>query len=179
MIETPRLRLRPWREEDKPAFAEIINTPAMMAHFGGVAPREQIDALIDAQMANQAEYGFSMWAVDARPTGELAGICGLRRMPYPETPITGELEAGWRIAERHWGTGVAREAAQAAFDWGWANTDFPRVTAYTVAANVKSWGLMLKLGMGRRADLDFRHPRFAADDPMAAMVVYALDRPRR
>ena len=116
MIETPRLILRPWREDDKPAFRAIINTPAMMEHFGGVAPPEQIDPLIDAQMDNQADYGFSMWAVDDRATGDLAGICGLRKMPYPGTQITGDLEAGWRIAEKHWGTGVAREAAQAAFE---------------------------------------------------------------
>ena len=47
MIETKRLILRPWHEADKPAFHAIINTPAMMAHFGGVAPRAAIDALID------------------------------------------------------------------------------------------------------------------------------------
>ena len=62
MIEADRLVMRPWREADKPGFAAIINTPAMMTHFGGVAPREQIDA----QMAGQASDGFSMWAVDWR-----------------------------------------------------------------------------------------------------------------
>lgn len=171
MIETERLILRPWREADKPAFAAIINTPPMMEHFGGVQPREAMDALVDAQMAGQARDGFSMWAVDARATGELAGICGLRKMHHPDTPVTGELEAGWRIGEKHWGTGVAREAAQAAFDWGWANTGFPRIVAYTNAENAKSWGLMLRLGMLRREELDFIHPNGAP------MVVYAIDRP--
>ena len=40
-----------------------------------------------------------------------------------------------------------------------------------------SWGLMLRLGMARRSDLDFRHPRFAVDDPIGAMIVYGLARP--
>ena len=53
MIETPRLRLRPWRDEDKPAFEAIINTPAMMEHFGGVAPAEQIGGL-----KRRAEFDF-------------------------------------------------------------------------------------------------------------------------
>lgn len=171
MIETGRLILRPWRDADKPAFHDVVNTPPMMAHFGGVQPRDAIDALIDAQRANQADYGFSMWAVDARATGTLAGICGLRKMPYPDTLLTGELEAGWRIGERHWGTGVAREAAQAAFDWGWANTDFARIVAYTNAENDRSRGLMLRLGMTRREELDFVHPKGAP------MVVYAIDGP--
>ena len=177
MIETERLILRPWREADKPTFAAIINTPAMMRHFGGVAPRSDIDALLDAQMAGQARDGYSMWAVDWRATGALAGIVGLRRAHHPDTPITGALETGWRIAEPFWGMGVAREAAAAAIAWGWANTDFPLIVAYTTAGNAASWGLMLRLGMARRADLDFRHPKFADDDPLGAMIVYAVERP--
>ena len=39
MIETERLRLRPWRETDKPVFHALANTPAMMEHFGGPVPR--------------------------------------------------------------------------------------------------------------------------------------------
>ena len=177
MIETERLVLRPWREADKPAFDTIINTPPMMEHFGGVAPREQIDALLDAQMADQAADGFSMWAVEWRQTGELAGIVGLRRAHHPDTPITGDLETGWRIAQAFWGKGVAQEAATAAMAWGWAHTDLPRIVAYTVIENTHSWRLMERLGMERRAELDFRHPKFASDDPQGAMVVWAIERP--
>ena len=176
-IETARLILRPWREADKPAFNAIINTPAMMEHFGGVKPRADLDALLDRQMEAQRIEGFSMWAVDLRATGELAGICGLRLMPRPDTPVTGDLEIGWRIAEKHWGTGIAREAAAASLAWGWANTDRPRCIAYTVAANTRSWGLMLRLGMERRADLDFALDLYPAGDPIGAMVVYAIERP--
>lgn len=177
MIETARLRLRPWREADKPAFARIINTPAMMAHFGGVAPRAEIDALIDMQIAGQARDGFSMWAVELRDPGELAGIVGLRLAHHPDTPITGELEIGWRIAEPHWGTGIAHEAAAAAMTWGWVHVDLPRIVAYTVVENVHSWRLMQRLGMHRRADLDFRHPNYAQGDPAGAMAVWAIERP--
>ena len=177
MIETPRLTLRPWREADKPVFEAIINTPAMMEHFGGVWPVGDHDTLIEAQMASQVADGFSMWAVDWCETGELIGICGLRRAHHPDTPVTGDLEIGWRIAEPFWGKGIAREAAVASMDWGWSNTDYPRIVAYTTDSNERSRGLMKRLGMERRADLDFRHPKFALDDPLGAMIVYAIDRP--
>lgn len=178
MIETPRLILRPWREADKPGFDAIINTPAMMKHFGGVAPRPAMDALIDGQIAQQAEDGFSMWAVETKADGALAGICGVRRqIAYPEIPVYGELEIGWRIAESLWGAGVAREAAEASIAWGWANTDFARIAAWTCAANTRSWGLMERLGMARQPALDFHHPKVAAGDPDGAMIVYTLDRP--
>lgn len=177
MIKTQRLTLRPWREADKPAFHNIINTPAMMSHFGGVQPRAAIDALIDQQMMGQAQVGYSMWAVEWRETGELAGIVGLRRAPHPDTPVTGDLETGWRVAERFWGKGVAQEAAAASIAWGWAHTDLPRIVAYTVIPNVQSWRLMERLGMTRRADLDFWHPKYPDDDPQGAMAVWAIERP--
>lgn len=178
MIETERLVLRPWREADKPAFHDLINTPAMMTHFGGVRPRADIDVLIDQQIASQAADGCSMWAVELHD-GTLAGICGVRcQRFYPgQIPVDGELEAGWRIGEAFWGQGVAREAAQASLDWVWANTDAPRVAAWTSASNTRSWGLMERLGMRRHAELDFWHPKVAQGDPDGAMIVYAIDRP--
>jgi RimJ/RimL family protein N-acetyltransferase len=178
MIETDRLILRPWCEADKPLFHDIINTPAMMAHFGGVAPRESIDALIDMMIEAQARDGCSMWAVDWRGTGELIGICGVRiQRSYETLAVYGELEIGWRIAEPYWGRGVAREAAEASLAWAWANTDAPRVAAWTSADNHRSWGLMERLGMARAPELDFHHPKYAADDPDGAMIVYTIARP--
>ncbi len=176
-IETPRLILRPWHEEDKPAFNAIINTPPMMRHFGGVRPPEEIYPLIDRQIEKQEQHGHCMWAVETRADGELAGICGLRLGGHPETPVDGMYELGWRIAEKHWGQGIAREAAEASRDWGWANTPAQEIAAWTNAANAPSWGLMLRIGMVRRADLDFRHPLYRDNDsPLGDMIVYAVSR---
>jgi RimJ/RimL family protein N-acetyltransferase len=179
MIETPRLILRPWREDDRPAFNAIINTPGMMKHFGGVVPRAEIDPLIDAQMAKQDAHGHCMWAVETKADHELAGICGLRLGGHPDTPVDGMYELGWRIAEKHWGQGIAREAAEASRDWGWANTPAGTIAAWTNPDNAPSWGLMIRIGMTRRPELDFRHPRYLdSEDVIGDMIVYAIDRPR-
>ena len=178
IVETERLRLRPWREEDKPAFRAVINTPAMMAYFGGIAPDAAIDALLDAQMAQQDRDSYAMGAVELRDGGTLVGICGVRhQLTFPGIPVHGELEIGWRVGERWWGQGIAREAAAASIAWGFANTRFARIAAWTCAENTRSWGLMERLGMERRPELNFRHPKSAPDDPHGAMIVYALDRP--
>lgn len=118
MIETERLILRLWRDDDKPGFAAIIDTPAMMRHFGGVRSRAEIDALVDDQMERQASDGHCMWAVETKADRALAGICGLRIGGHAGTPVPKVHELGWRIAERHWGQGIAREAATASRDWG-------------------------------------------------------------
>ena len=177
MIETERLLLRSWREADKPDFERIINTPAMMAYFGGVAPRAKIDALVDAQIAGQTARGYCLWAMETRADGALIGMCGVRNGGYPGTRVTDELEIGWRVAGPLWGQGIAREAAEATMAWSWANTDRPRIAAWLRADNRRSRGLMVRLGMARREDLDFHHPHYAPGNPLREMIVYAIDRP--
>ena len=173
MIETERLILRPCRESDKPLFATILNTPAMMAKLGGVQSAAQSDALIDRRIADHALHGFSYWAVELRETGALIGTCGVRiASNYPGERVQGWHEAGWRIAEAHWGRGYALEAARASIAWAWAHTDAPRVAAWTTDANVASWRLMERLGMTRRADLDFRREQDAE-----VLRVYVIERP--
>ena len=172
VIETERLTLRPCRESDKPLFASILNTPAMMAKLGGVRSAAQVDALIDKRIADQAQHGFSYWAVELRETAELIGTCGIRiASNYPGTPVHGWHEAGWRIAEAHWGRGYALEAARASIGWAWAHTDAPLVAAWTTDDNVASWRLMERLGMTRRADLHFRRR-----DDAEVLRVYVIER---
>jgi RimJ/RimL family protein N-acetyltransferase len=178
MIETGRLRLRPCVEADKPAFATILNTPAMMAEMGGVRSREDIDALVDKRLADQARHGFSYWAVELRETDALIGTCGIRiASNYPGTPVEGLHEMGWRIAEAHWGRGFATEAARATLDWAWRSLPMPTVAAWTTAGNRKSWRVMERLGMARTPGLDFVRPGYAASDPLGAMRVYTIARP--
>ena len=178
MIATARLRLRPCRESDKPAFATILNTPAMTAELGGVRSRAATDALVDKRIADQAQHGFSYWAVELRDTGELIGTCGIRLANnYPGTPVAGMHEMGWRIAEAYWGRGYATEAARATLDWAWATLPVTTIAAWTTAQNRASWRVMERLGMTRAPELDFIRPGHAPGDPLGAMRVYTIARP--
>lgn len=180
MIETARLRLRPWMPEDRPAFEALVNTPAMMARLGGLKAPADIDAMFARRLEDQARHGFCYWATMLRETGELVGSCGIRIASNygDEAPVAGMPEIGWRVAEAHWGKGYAREAAEASIAWGWANLDAPAIGAWTTIGNDRSWGLMERLGMRRRADLDFRLRGYGPDDPVGAMIVYMLERAR-
>ncbi len=96
----------------------------------------------------------------------------LKGLDFQVLASTDEVEIGWRLRHDAWGQGYAREAAEATLAWGQA-AGRPRIIAMTVAANTRSWGLMERLGMLRRPDLDFAHPALAADDPLCAHIVYA------
>ena len=82
------------------------------------------------------------------------------------------MEVGWRLRKDAWGQGYAREAAAASLDIAFDEHDADEVIALTVARNRASWGLMERLGMTRREDLDFPNDEFDPDDP--TIIVYSL-----
>jgi RimJ/RimL family protein N-acetyltransferase len=172
--ETERLILRDWREDDWPRFFTVTNTPEVMRWLGGVLD----DAGMAAQRARvegcAAQHGHCFWAVERRADGELLGFCGLKRADAPNSTVTGMPEIGWRLREDAWGQGYAKEAALASLDLAFGKFGAEEVVALTVADNTASWGLMERLGMRRRPELDYSDPRY--DPPWRDTVVYSLAR---
>lgn len=174
MIETERLILRGWEDRDRPVFHGFCTDPRVMEHLGPPQSRAETDAALDRQNGFLRSHGYCFWAVERREDGALLGFCGLK--PGAEdTPIEGEVEIGWRFGHEHWGRGYAREAAQASLDWGWTNLDAPAIAAITTIGNVRSWGLMERLGMVRAPEDDFDHPK--AIERLRAHVTYRIARP--
>ena len=161
MIETERLRLRNWREGDAEEFIRTTNTDAVMRWLGGVRTREQARETVARLTQWQEERGFTFWVVERKADGEMLGFCGLKIADDPGSPVKGEIEAGWRFREDSWGQGYAREAAVATLDFAFRELGAERVIALTVDGNAPSWGLMLRLGMTRRPELDYEGPDWA------------------
>lgn len=169
--ETERLVLRDWREDDWEPFWHHTNTPAVMRWLGGVADAEA-RAAAQARLESYArDHGHTFWAVERKSDGELLGFCGLKRSNQAGGPI-GMMEVGWRLREDAWGKGYAREAAMASLDLAFDRFGADEVVAFTVEGNRGSWGLMLRLGMGRREDLDFACPDF--DPASGIIIVYSI-----
>jgi RimJ/RimL family protein N-acetyltransferase len=177
IAETGRLIIRTWRAEDRDAYLATCNTETVTRHLDGPATTEEIDAALVRIAKSQAERGFSFWVVERKIDSELLGYCGLRICDDLERPVHGDVEIGWRLREDAWGQGYAHEAARAVLDWAWANLDAERVVSFTVPANEPSWRLMERLGMTRRPDLDFAHPRFPAGHSLSAHITYVMERP--
>jgi RimJ/RimL family protein N-acetyltransferase len=174
VIETPRLLLRPWRDEDAEPFFRQAFDPDVLRYLGPTPDRASIAERIARQRDHQARLGHCFWAVDRREDGALIGLCGLQPAPA-ETPVEGDIEIGWQLGRPWWGQGYAREAAAATLAWGRAHLDVPRIVSITVAANRRSWSLMERLGMVRRPDLDFLHPKLADGDPLKPHITYVMD----
>jgi len=177
LIETERLTLRQWRDTDRAPFIVLCQSPEVMACLGGPATEKQVDGAIARAHASQARNGFCFWPIERRADGAFLGFCGLKIADVAGTPIEGDIEISWRLRQDAWGQGYAREAALATLRWVWAHLDAARVIAMTVPHNRASWGLMERIGMVRRPELDFGHPLFPEHHQLHRHIVYAVERP--
>jgi len=146
----------------------------VMACLGPLLSREDSDAIVARISAHIDTHGFGFWALERKADRTFLGFTGLKRADVG--PLAGEVEIGWRLSRHAWGQGYAREAAQAALDWAFTRLAAPLVFAMTVPANRNSWGLMERLGMTRRPELDFDHPLLAPDSPLRPHIIYSIAR---
>src|SRR5258706_12631181 len=105
MIETERLILRPFRDEDREPFAALNADPRVGDWLGGVSDRIQRDAMIDQINAHIAQNGYGLWAAEREADGRLVGMIGLRI--GDETPPGACIGMGGRRSPDAPGGGLA------------------------------------------------------------------------
>lgn len=140
IVTTDRLILRGARRDDFDAFADMLASDRAQ-YMGGPFDRTAAWRLFAMNLASWPLDGFGAWMIISRDTGAFMGDVGIThpiRFPEPEL--------GWTLTEDAEGKGYATEAAQAALDWYWANTDAHSVVSYITPGNTRSEALATKLG---------------------------------
>jgi RimJ/RimL family protein N-acetyltransferase len=143
LLETPRLLLRSFREDDLPLYAALNADPVVTRFLGGPLSAGESDEIAEwAQQVYERE-GIGLLAVERREDGAFLGMCGLHHFhAYPD-----EVEIGFRFAREHWGHGYCTEAAIAWLDHGFGPLELPRVISITEPENIRSLAVMRRLGM--------------------------------
>jgi RimJ/RimL family protein N-acetyltransferase len=174
-LTTPRLLLRPWREDDLAPFAALNADPEVMRHFPALLTREESDAMAHRLAGLVEEQGWGLWAVERRDTGEFVGFTGLAvpRFALPFLPAT---EVGWRLARAAWGHGFATEAAAASLDHAFGALGLDEVVAMATARNARSHAVMGRLAMSRDPADDFEHPGYPPGHPERPHVLHRVTR---
>lgn len=174
LIDTPRLRLRPWREADKAPFAELNADPSVMRHFPARLSRADSDALVERARVALETRGFGWWAAERRDTRQFIGFIGLSTVP-DDLPCAPGVEIGWRLARAHWGQGLASEGARAALALAFGPLGLDQVLSFTALSNTRSQAVMQRIGM-QDAQAPFEHPRLPVGHPLRPHVLYRLSR---
>ena len=172
-IETPRLRLRQWREDDLAPFAALNTDPEVMRFFEEPLSHERSDAWARAIAAVIQDQGWGLWALERRDTGEFIGFTGLQ-VPRHELPFNPCVEVGWRLARSAWGQGFATEAGRASLAHAFGPLELDEVVSMTAVTNLPSRRVMERLGMTRDEQADFDHPAVSAGHPLQRHVLYRI-----
>ena len=144
MIETERLLLRDYTLDDFDALYEIMSDPETMQHYPAPFDADKTRNWITWNLENYEKYGFGLWAVVLKETGEFIGDCGITIQN-----IDGEmlLEIGYHIHKRYWRQGFAKEAARAVRDWVFQNTQYDTIYSYMKYTNIASYSTAVSNGM--------------------------------
>jgi ribosomal-protein-alanine N-acetyltransferase len=146
IIETPRLRLREFVEEDWPAVFAYQADPRYLTYYAWTQRTEaEVWAFVAQFLTWQAakpRHKFQL-AITLRDGGPLIGNCGIRLAEAGAQ--MGDL--GYEISPAHWGRGYATEAAQAMVGFAFEGLHLHRVWGECVPENVVSRRVMEKLGM--------------------------------
>ncbi|MFT3699778.1 MAG: GNAT family N-acetyltransferase [Kofleriaceae bacterium] len=174
MIETARLLLRDWREEDIPTFAAMCADDDVMRYFAAKLSYVEAESLARRMKAELAERGWGLWAVEVKDGVPFIGFVGLQPPKFRS-----DVEIGWRLAKVGWGHGYATEAARAALDYGFTQLKLPEIVSFTVPTNIPSQRVMERIGMVRDPSANFDHPNIPVGHPLRPHWLWRLAAPPR
>ena len=148
ILETSRLALRQFTEDDAGNLFELNNDPAVMRYLTGgkPTPRQEIrDRIIPFHLAVYERHDrLGTWAAESTATGEFLGWFHLR--PGPGDDIT-NVELGYRLRRSAWHKGYATEGSRALVGMGFAELGAERVFGHTMTVNAASRRVMEKCGL--------------------------------
>lgn len=147
-LETERLVLREWTEDDVEPFAAMNADPDVMRYIGDGLPRtvQQSREAVELMMRRWDEQGWGTFAVELAETREFVGFAALA-VPAFLPEILPAVEVGWRIERRRWGQGLAPEAARAVMGFAFDELGLDRVVSCIHSQNAASIRVAEKLGM--------------------------------
>lgn len=178
ILETERLVLRPWREEDRDDYAALMGDPDVRRFYPSALTRAEADAQMDRHLALQSTEPFHFRAATTRE-GTFVGMIGIAAVPEvirESIPTHPAVEIGWVFHSAFWGRGLAPEGARACLAHAW-QLGLPEVVAFTARINLSSQRVMEKIGMTRDPQADYHHPLVPLDHPIRPHVLYRISRP--
>jgi RimJ/RimL family protein N-acetyltransferase len=158
ILETPRLRLRPFHADDLEPHAATLADPEVVRHLSGT-PHSREDSwrrlLAAAGLWDVLGYGF--WSVEGRADGAWVGQVGFADFKRDMIPsIEGLPEMGWIFAQHGQGQGLATEAVEAALTWADSMMRAPETVAIISPGNAASIRVAEKTGFGEVSEARYR-----------------------
>ena len=164
-METERLILRELTTDDFDALYAVLADTDIMRHYPYTFDEDRVRGWIAKNIDRYETFGFGLWAVCLKGTGEMIGDCGITMQN-----INGVIkpEIGYHLHKNYWRQGYAKEAARKCRDWIFANTPFNMVYSYMKSTNIASYRTAMANGMRKICEY--------TDAENETTLVYAITR---
>lgn len=144
IVETERLYLREMDEGDLDALKAIMQDEKTMYAYNGIYSDEDVAAWLGRQKMRYAKYGFGLWAVILKETGEMIGQCGITMQEWNGREV---MEVGYLFNRNFWHHGYAAEAARACRDYAFEKLGADEVYSIIRDTNIPSQNVAKRNGM--------------------------------
>ena len=161
ILETRRLRLREFRQDDLDKLAAMFADEEQMQFYPQPRTREEASAWIGRNLSLYEKHRFGFWLIESRPTSAFLGYCGIRPLLLEEEPWT---EIGWHTKKTSWNQGFATEAATAVSELAVARFGQTRLVALIHPEHFASRRVAEKIGMHEKGVILYD------DDPYVTYV---------
>jgi RimJ/RimL family protein N-acetyltransferase len=175
VIETERLILRTWKDDDVDGYYRINQDLKVIEFLRGPLTRQEVAEFIALENQQFEQLQFTLWAAEEKSTGKLIGFIGLNS-PKWESHFTPCVEIGWRLGSEYWGKGYATECAKAVLKYGFEIIGLKEIVSFTVPANTRSIRVMEKIGMKRDFNGNFAHPCLSVDHKLSKHILYKIQK---
>ena len=145
IVETDRLILRPFNEQDVPSLFLLNSIPEILTYIPTtpMADLSQAQAVYDNVIkVDYQQHGFGRWAVHHKTDNKVIGFCGPKYIPEYD-----KVELGYRYLPDYWGKGIGYEAAQATLDTFKPLFNIKLAIALILHGNIGSEAVAKKVGM--------------------------------
>ena len=149
IVETARLQMRQMTNDDVEALLTVFSDAETMRFYPAPFHYQQMQEWVDWNQGNYANYGYGLWALILRATGELIGDCGLVNQQVDKVL---EIEIGYHVRRDLWRQGFATEAALACRDYGFDILGRHRLVSLIHPQNIASRRVAEKIGMTLRQE---------------------------
>lgn len=154
-LETDRLVLRAPVRDDHLALRDLVADP-QVNRFLGPRPDDPTADMFSRTLRGAGSwllYGYGMFLAHERGSGAFVGQMGVfHTLRGIGKGLDDVPEAGWIVAQAHWGTGYAREGMRAVLEWFDTAHSAPRIACMIERGNDASHALAAKLGFARYAE---------------------------
>ncbi|HVF57235.1 MAG TPA: GNAT family N-acetyltransferase [Pyrinomonadaceae bacterium] len=143
-LETERLIMRMWREDDFEPFARMCADPEVMRYLtkeGRPLTRMEAWRNLAFFIGHWHLRGYGHWAVEEKASGNLIG-----RIGFLEPEGWPDFEIGWTLVREHWGKGYAIEGARRALAYAFTEMNRDRVISLILPGNRASISVAERLG---------------------------------